>query len=177
MGPDNMSGGSGASFNSRTPPYFDGHNVTNKVYRKGLKLWNNLTSIEEKKRAFAVIGRLGSEPKGIVKTVPNEKLAEEKGLEAFLEKLDSSYKLGDADHLDIDLADILYFIKGPKMTIEEYISGFFSSLNRLSKLKIDDVLKGHLLRRQAGLSSKERALVVVASSGNWEFSSITSSLR
>ena len=109
---------------------------------------------------------LDGEKKATAKTVYNDKLAEEKRLETILEKLDSSYKLGDADQLDTDLDDFLGFSKRPKMTMEGYISEFFSHLNRLSKLKIDDALKGHLLLLQAGLSSKERALVIAGSSGS-----------
>ena len=175
MGPESLP--PSASFNSRTPPYFDGHNVSYKVYREDLLLWNNLTAIEEKKRAFAVIGRLGGEPKATAKTISHESLSDEKGVEKILEKLDASYKLDDSDQLDLDLADFLDFIKTPKMTVEEYISGFFTRLNRLANLQIDDILKGHLLLRQAGLESKERALVVAASSGSWDINRITASLR
>ena len=86
-----------ATLDNKTPPFFDGHSTSYKVYRQDIVLWENLTDLPEGKRAFAVIGRLDGEPKAYAKTIDVSVLASNDGLSKILERLDNAYKLDEED--------------------------------------------------------------------------------
>lgn len=63
------------------------------------------------------------------------------------------------------------------MTVEHFIAGFHSRIDKVADLQLDDKLKGHLLLRASGLDSHTRNIIIGASSGNYNVANITSSLR
>lgn len=63
------------------------------------------------------------------------------------------------------------------MSVEEFVVGFNSRLDRISKLDMNDELKRHLLLKQANLDSHDRTLVVGAAGGDYSLQILATSLR
>ena len=106
-----------STFDNKTPPFFDGHSPSYKVYRQDVLLWERLTDLAKGKRAFATIGSLDGEPKAYAKTLSVSILAGDDGVTRVLERLDKAYQLDSEDQLDLDLADFLDFRRDPNMSI------------------------------------------------------------
>ena len=57
MGPDEEKYDSiYSSFDGKRPPRWNGHNRSYEAWKEDVNLWNELTDMEEKKRAIAIIG-------------------------------------------------------------------------------------------------------------------------
>ena len=164
MGPGGISALPG-SFTDKIPPAFDGRNDYNS-YKQDVQLWQTLTSLPKTKQGAAIIGRLYGEAKSSAKTIDIKDITSEDGVEYILDQLDKSYGLAKTDLLDLDLADFLDFTWNSKLTIEQFIAGFHTRLDKISDLKMDEKLKGHLLLRQSGLDTHTRNMNVGAASGN-----------
>lgn len=52
------------------------------------------------------------------------------------------------------------------MSVEEFILGSHSRLDKISKLNMNDELNGHLLLKQVNLGNQDRNLFVGAAGGN-----------
>ena len=122
-------------------------------------------------------GRLSGEAKAAVKAIGVDVICSEAGGMKILEQLDKLYGVDSADQLDMDLAEFLDFYWKQPMSVEDYIAGFHSRLDKLSELNMNDKLKGHLLLRQAGLERNTRNRIVSAAAGNYEISKIANALR
>lgn len=175
MGPEGSVTGWG-DFSDKVPPSFDGHGDYT-AYREDVTLWIHLTSLSSKKQGPALVGRLSGEAKASVKTLSIEIICSPEGVLKILEHLDKSYAVDETDKLDTDLAKFLDFTWKKEMTIEEFIAGFHTRLDKIASLNIDDKLKGHLLLRQAGLDNQDRNMIVGAASGKYEVKNIGSALR
>ena len=175
MGPDvmiDMHDG----FNEKIAPAFDGHNDYS-AYRHDVLLWEKLTSLSPEKRGIAIIGRLFGEPKAAAKTVDIDLIVSDRGVQHILAHLDKSYLMDSTDKLDMDLAAFLDYKWESYMSVEQFVAGFHTRLDKIASLQIDAKLKGHLLLRQACLDHSERNMIVGASSGSYDVGSITASLK
>lgn len=180
MGPEELLLGSmnpKSTRDNKAPPRYDGFSGSRKNCRLDALLWGNLAETPKAKRAFALIGRIGGEPKAHAKAINIATLGSDDGLTEALERLDKARQLGDEDQLGLGLADFLDFRRDASMGMELFVSGFFSRLGSLSALQISKALQGHLMSPQAGLTQQERSLVVGASSGSWEVTKISIALR
>lgn len=164
------------AFSKDTPPAFDVH-TSYAAYLQDVELWMNLTSLDPVKLGPAIVGRLSGEPKAAAKSIGTKLICGETGAALILEHLDKSYGVDAVDQLDNDLAAFLDYCWKRPMSIEEYIAGFHSRLDKLAELKINDKLKGHLLLRQCGLDPDTRRVIVGASAGNYDIGKISNSLR
>ena len=149
---------------SKDIPSFDAH-TSFAAYRQDVELLLLLTTLNEKKKGPALIGRLSGEAKASAKSLGTQAIGGEDGAIKTLDHLEKSYGVDDVDQLRIDLASFFGFQWRSNMTIEEYIAGFHAHLDKLSELSLTDKLKGHLLLRQAGLDSRTRNVIVRSASG------------
>eukprot|EP00171_Calliarthron_tuberculosum_P004551 IDg4551t1 len=175
MGPEGLIIESGV-FTDKTPPAFDGHS-NYAAYRKDVAIWLLLTTLNSKKQGPALIGRLSGEAKSAAKSLELTVIASENGANAILERLDQSYGIDETDQLDIDLAAFLDFTWNGRSSIDQFIAGFNNRLDKISELKINNRLKGHLLIRQACLDTHSRNMIVGAASGKFEITAVANSLR
>ena len=175
MGPEDTPAHLG-TFSDRIPPVFNGRSDYASYHEDAL-LWVNLTSLPSTKHGPALVGRLSEEAKASARTLSIEELCSEEGVDLLLEHLDKSFAVDPANQLDSDLATFLDFTWKKTMTVEQYIAGFHSRLDRISSLKMDNKLKGHLLLRQASLETQEKNMVIGAESGNHDITYLSSALR
>ena len=70
-------------------------------------LWNELTDLDERKRAIAIIGQLDGEPKSLAKTIKSSELCKQDGINTLIGFLDKSFALSNEDRVDADLMDLL----------------------------------------------------------------------
>lgn len=63
------------------------------------------------------------------------------------------------------------------MTVEHFIAGFHSRIDKIADLQIDDKLKGHLLLKAAALDYYTKNIIVGTAAGNFEISCVSSALR
>lgn len=63
------------------------------------------------------------------------------------------------------------------MSVEQYIAGFHSRLDKIATLNLDDKLKGHLLLRQASLQMHEKNMLIGAASGSYDVKNLTAAMR
>lgn len=63
------------------------------------------------------------------------------------------------------------------MSVEEFVVGFPSRLDRISRLDMNDELKSHFLLKQANLDSRNRNLLVGAAVGDYSLQALATSLR
>eukprot|EP00171_Calliarthron_tuberculosum_P004750 IDg4750t1 len=111
------------------------------------------------------------------KTLEVSSTSSNDGVAIIFAHLDKSYAVDTTDQLDIDLASFLDYTWQSSITVEPFVAGFHTRLYKISDLKMDAKLKGHLLLRQAGLDSQTRNMIVGASSGKYEVSPISNALR
>ena len=164
------------NFSDKIPPNFDGR-ADQDFYHQDVQLWTNLTSLSKSKCGAALIGRLSGEAKASARTLTIADICTDKGVDLLLTHLDKSFATDPANRLDADLAAFLDFTWKKTMSVEQYIAGFHSRLDRISSLKMDDKLKGHLLLRQAMLDTHEKNMILGAASGNHDVNRLTSALR
>jgi len=136
-----------------------------------------LTSLDETKRGSALIARLSGEAKASATSLGTETIFSKTGVTSILEKLDKLYQLDKTDQLDIDLTTFLDYTWKSNFSVEQFIAGFHTRLDKISSLKLDEKLKGHLLLRQAGLDTHSRNMIIGAASGSYDVTSIANSLR
>ncbi len=98
----------------------------------------------QEKRGPALIGRLSGEAKAAAKSLGNEIIACADGATKIIEHLEKSYGVDAVDQLDIDLAEFFDFTWSSNITVEEYIAGFHSRLDKIAELSFSSKLKGHL---------------------------------
>jgi len=166
----------GGAYSEKIPPMFDGHSSYD-VYRADVELWNHYTSVAETKRGVALIGRLYGEAKSSAKSLGTAVIFAADGAKKILDHLDSLYRVDETDQLDSDLASFLDYSWDHKISVEAFIAGFHSRLDKLTELNLDSKLQGHLLLRQAGLDFQSKNVIVGAASGSYEVRSIANSLR
>ena len=140
-------------------------------------MWLLLTTLESPKQGPALIGRLSGDAKAAAKSLGTDVIGSSLGPQKILEHLDKSYAVDDVDQLGIDLAAFLDYNWKGNISIEEYIASFHSRLDKLSDLKMNDKLKGHLLLRQAGLDLTTSNFIVGAASGNYNNNKISAAAR
>lgn len=167
---------SACEFSDKVPPRFDGH-TDYASYREDVSLWVNLTTLPPAKHGPAIIGRLQGEAKTAAKTLSTEEICREGGASLILERLDKAYAIDKTNQLDHDLADFLDYTWNKEVSVEHFISGFHTRVDKISDLNLDDKLKGHLLLRQADLVQQERHVVIGAASGSYDVNRISASLR
>lgn len=63
------------------------------------------------------------------------------------------------------------------MSMEQFISGFHSRVDKIASRKIEDQLKGHILLRQANLPNHDKHVIIGAASGSYDVKSISAALR
>lgn len=175
MGPDADSSAS-CEFSDKIPPRFNGHG-NYASYREDVVLWTNLTTLPSIKHGPAIVGRLQGEAKTSAKTIKVDVICAEGGVEKILERLDKAYAVDKTNQLDADLADFLDYSWKKELSVEHFISGFHTRVDKISQLNLDDKLKGHLLLRQADLAYNEKHVVVGAASGSYEVQHISAALR
>jgi len=164
------------AYTDKIPPSFDG--LSNyQVYRQDVEFWLKLTSLEDEKQGSAIIARLAGEAKSSATSLGTEIIFSKTGVKSILEKLDKLYQIDKTDQLDIDLTTFLDYTWKSSFSVEQFIAGFHTRLDKISSLKLDEKLKGHLLLRQAGLDTHSRNMILGAASGNYAVTSIANSLR
>ena len=176
MGPDHAAQPTTGEFSDKIPPRFDGH-ADYAVYREDISLWTNLTSLPRSKHGPAMIGRLTGEAKTAAKTVPSSEICSDDGVAKILARLDKAYAIDQTNRLDIDLAEFLDYSWNKNLSVEHFISGFHTRVDKISELNLNDKLKGHLLLRQADLAANERHVVIGASSGSYNVGDVSAALR
>ena len=139
-GPDQASIG----FSDKIPPSFDGH-ANYASYREDVNLWSKLTSLVANKHGPAIVGRLSCEAKTADKTLSPDDICGDKGVTLILERLDKAYAVDKSNQLDADLADFLDYSWRKNVSVEHFISGFHTRVDKIASLHLDDKLKGHLL--------------------------------
>lgn len=175
MGPDG-SQAAVSDFTDKVPPSFAGRS-NYASYREDVLLWTKLTSLDSSKQGPALVGRLSGEAKASAKSVPLEKICDTDGVAHILARLDKSYAVDSVNQLDADLASFLDYSWNKSSSVEQYIAGFHSRLDKVVSLNLDDKLKGHLLLRQAALTPQEKNMLVGAASGNYDVQRLTAALR
>lgn len=153
-------------FSKKFPPAFDRHTCFS-VYKQNVAT----------KKGPALIGRLSGEAKSADKMLGVSAIGSEESATKILDHLNKSYGVDDIDLLDIDFAFFLDFIWSGIISVEEYIAGFHSRLDKISELAINDKLKVHLLIRQAGLDDQTRNVLVSTASGNYAVDKISAAMR
>lgn len=163
-------------FTDKVPPSFDGYGDYQQ-YRENVELWDAMTSIAPERRAPTVIGQLTGQAQVTAKTLPLTVLTSETGITSLLKEMDKKFGLDSVTLLHNNISDFFDYNWDKHMTVEEFVVGFHSRLDKVSKLDMNDELKGHLLLKQANLDSHDRNLVVGAAGGDYTLQALATSLR
>ena len=108
-------------------------------------LWKNLTTLPSAKHGAAIVGRLQGEAKTAAKTISADQICSERGIQLILERLDKAYAIDKTNELDVNLADFLHYSWKKELSVEHFISGFHTRVDKIAQLNLDDKLKGCLL--------------------------------
>eukprot|EP00171_Calliarthron_tuberculosum_P018452 IDg18452t1 len=168
--------GQDSAFSDKVPPAFDG-NCGYMSYRQDVELWMHLTTLPKEKHGAALIGRLSGEAKNAAKMIAMTDIMSSAGAQKILEHLDKSYAASKTDQLDLDLDSFLEFIWSDNQSVDQFVAGFRTRLDKIAELNIDSKFKGHLLLRQAGLDKGARNMIIGSTSGSYEVDKISSALR
>ena len=129
------------------------------------------------KQGPAIIGRLHGEAKTAAKTLDTDEVCAAGGVDLILERLDKAYAVDVSNQLDTDLADFLDYTWKKEFSVEHFISGFHTRVDKISSISLDDKLKGHILLRQAQLAENEKHIIVGVASGSYDVKDISTALR
>lgn len=177
MGPDGLGLPScSLQFSDKVPPSFDGYGDYNE-YRENVLLWNAMTTVAAERRAPTVIGQLSGQAQVTAKTVPLTKLISEQGINTLLDELDRKFGLDSTTLLHSYISSFFDYTWQHDTSVDEYVVGFHSRLDKISKLELSDELKGHLLLKQANLDAHDRNMIVGAAGGDYSLQAIATSLR
>ena len=91
-----------------------------------------LTSSPKIKQETAIIGRLYGEARLSARTIDIKDITSQDSVEYMLDQLDKSYGLIKTDLIDLDLADFIIYTWNSKLTIEKFIAGFYTRLEKIS---------------------------------------------
>lgn len=163
-------------FSEKIPPSFDGYGDYQQ-YRENVILWDAMTSVSAERRAPTIIGQLTGQAQVTAKTLPLSELTSESGVSSLLREMDKKFGLDTVTLLHNNISDFFDYNWDKSMSVEEFIVGFHSRLDKISKLDMNDELKGHLLLKQANLDNHDRNLVVGAAGGDYSLQALATSLR
>ena len=76
-----------SSFDGKRPPKWNGRNRSYEAWKEDIMLWNELTDLDCRKRAIAIIGQLDDEPRNLAKTLKTVDLFKENGVHTLIEFL------------------------------------------------------------------------------------------
>ena len=164
------------SFTDRIPPSFDGYGDY-QHFKENVLLWDSITGIDPRKRAATLIGHLTGQAQVIAKTLPLSTLTAEDGLVSLLSELDQKFGLDETSILHNHISQFFDHTWTKDLSVEEFVIGFHSRLDKITSLKLDDLLKGHLLLRQANLDPYDRNIIVGSAGGNYSLQSISVALK
>lgn len=122
-------------------------------------------------------GHLAGEAKTATETVPSTEICSDDGVAKILARLDKAYAIDRTNRLDNDLAEFLDYSWHKNLSVEHFISGFRTRVDKISELNLNDKLKGHILLRKADLAANERHVVIGASSGSYNVGYVIAALR
>ena len=151
----------------KTPPVFSNKRSYER-YRAELTAWTEVTSI--KKESWARIIALhmpDSEAEGDIRgkifESLGDKLAGEAGYDKLLKWLDKHFKQ-DNDIIMIDrIKQFMKFVKGPDMSITEFLAGFDTAYNTAVKKGLDRLPQPYLMYmiiENAGLTDQETKFIL-----------------
>lgn len=163
-------------FTEKTPPSFDGYGDYQQ-YRENVALWDVMTSVDQSRKAPTVIGRLSGQAQVIAKTLSIETLTSADGLTKLLEELDKKFGLDKISLLHKNVSEFFDFVWDRNDTVDEFVIGFHSRLEKISTLALDETLKGHILLRQANLDPHDRNIIIGSAGGNYSLQSLSTALR
>lgn len=163
-------------FSDKIPPSFDGFGDYEQ-YRENVLLWDAMTTVIPERRAPTIIGQLTGQAQVTAKTLPLTSLTSESGVANLLEELDRKFGLDQTTLLHNNISSFFDYTWESNMSVEEFVIGFHSRLDKISKLNLNDELKGHLLLRQANLDSHDRNIVVGSAGGDYSLQALATSLR
>lgn len=98
-------------------------------------------------------------------------------MERLLEHLEKSYAVDAVNQLDSDLACYLDYTWKKSLSVEQYIAGFHSRLEKIACLDLNNKLKGHLLLQKSALTTQNKNLVVGSASGNYDITHLIAAMR
>lgn len=166
----------GSAFFDIVPTCFDGHSDY-ATYREYGAFWTKLDSLSCNKHGQSINVGLQGEAKPAAKTIsPTERCGRE-SCEMISQRLDKAYKIGKTNKVDTDLADSFDYRSKNQLGVEHFVSGSTTSVDEISKLSLDDKLKGHLLLHQASLTQQKRHVVIAAASGSYDVHRMSLALK
>ena len=165
------------SFDGKRPPKWNGRNRSYEAWKEDIILWNELTDLESRKRAIAIIGQLDDEPKNLAKTLKTVDLCKDDGVKILLDFLDKSFALSADDRIDTDLMELLdWSIEGHSLT--QFLGGFHTRIARIENtMSIPSKIQGLLLLRQANITGELRGRVLACTGGSIDVQDIMNALK
>ena len=163
------------SFN--TPPSL-GPDTIYETWKNELEIWKLVTNVKPEKQALAVTLSLTGQAKAKALEIGAAQLNTEDGMNILLTALDTLFLQDEVDLAYTAYSDFERLRKGENMSMGDFIIEYERRYNICRKYKMeypDSVLAFKLLDN-AGLSVKERQLVLTAASDR-KFSSMKSALK
>lgn len=116
-------------------------------------------------------------PRQPQKTIDIRAICKEGSVDHILERLDKAHAVNKSNQLDLDLADSLDYCWRKQFTLQHFMPGFHTRFDKISSLKLENNLKGHLLLRQAHLTDSEQDVVVEEASDLYDVQNINTALQ
>lgn len=136
-----------------------------------------MTSIAAPRRASTIIGQLTGQTQVTAKTFSLSELTFNDYVTSLLRELDKKSCLDTVTLLHDSISGFFDYQWDKSLSVEEFVVGFHSRLDKKSELDINDELKGHLYQKQANLDSRDHNLVVGAAGGYNSLQALAASLR
>lgn len=145
----------------KNPPKFDS-NSSYETWKRDVKLWTKLTSLEKNKQGIAVYLSLTGQAKDLASEVPEADLEKDGGVDAVIAKLDDLF-LADKGLRQFAAFHKLYNMK---RAVEENVGTFISDFEhayfkfKQYEMELPDRVRGYILLSSCNLSQNERKLVL-----------------
>ena len=143
-----------------SPPVFEESTQTWVSYKKELKMWRTLTSLDKAKQGPALYLSLKGKAKEVVSDIDADEIAAENGLDCLIEALDSIYKRDENQEAYLAYKQFEEFKRPKNMPVKDYIIKFESLHSKLKsfKMNLPEGVKAYRLLQSGNMSDEETRL-------------------
>lgn len=136
-----------------------------------------LTTLAPEKQGSGIVGSHRGEAKTASKTLLVATICSVDGSAKILEQLDKAYIVDKTNQLDADLANFLYYSWKKEVSVEHFILGFHTQVDKMASVSMDEKVNERLLLCQEDLQYHDKHVAIGAASGSYLVQNVSATMR
>ena len=143
--------------NHKSPPILD-VSKNYEDWKKLLKIWQQLTSLDSSKQGLAVVLTLEGEAQQAALEISSEDLSSNTGVNKIIERLDTIYKKDELVQRFDKLESFESYKRPNNLSMRDFLAEFELKYNRIKNQTLSDDLIAYRLLKAANLQEREEQL-------------------